>query len=265
MKKVGFIGCGNMGGALAAAASKYGECELYLADFSKEKSEELADKLAAKSATNAQIAAECDYIFLGVKPQIMPNMLAEISEVLKNREDRFVLVSMAAGLAAEKIRSFAGGDYPIIRIMPNTPVSVGRGMVVYCSFGVSEEEENIFLKFMSGAGRFDKIPENMIDAASAVSGCGPAFVCQFIEALSDGAVACGLPRDKALFYAAATLDGTAHLMLESGRHPAMLKDAVCSPAGSTIEGVRRLERGAFRSDVTDAVVAAYERTKELGK
>lgn len=265
MKKVGFIGCGNMGGALAAAASKGGECELYLADFSKEKAESLADKLSAKCATNGQIASECDYIFLGVKPQMMPNMLAEISDVLAKREDSFVLVSMAAGLSTEKIRSFAGGDYPIIRIMPNTPVSVGRGMVVYCSLGVSDEEESAFLKFMSGAGRFDKIPENLIDAASAVSGCGPAFICQFIEALSDGAVACGLSRDKAIIYAAATLEGTARLMLESGTHPAVLKDAVCSPAGSTIEGVRRLEQGAFRSDVTDAVVAAYERTKELGK
>ena len=115
------------------------------------------------------------------------------------------------------------------------------------------------------AGRFDRIPEALIDAGSAVSGCGPAFVCQFMEALADGGVTCGLPRDKALLYAAQMLAGTAELMLQTGQHPGVLKDAVCSPGGSTIQGVRRLEQGSFRADIIDAVVAAYERTKELGK
>ena len=149
--------------------------------------------------------------------------------------------------------------------MPNTPVAVSGGMILYTLLNVDKTQETEFLEFMSAAGRFDKLQEKLIDAGSALSGCGPAFVCQFIEALADGGVACGLPRDKALLYAAETLKGTAKLMLDTGEHPANLKDSVCSPGGSTIQGVRRLEQGAFRADVLDAVIAAYNKTKELGK
>ncbi len=260
--KVGFIGCGNMGGALARAASKSGE-ELYLADFSREKAEALAAELGAVVSDNNSIAAECDYIFLGVKPQVMAQMLGEIRPVLEGRSD-VVLVSMAAGITIDKLQSFAG-DKPVIRIMPNTPAAVGDGMILYTYRDVEKNAVEGFLRFMQAAGRFDELPEKLIDAGSAVSGCGPAFVCQFAEALADGGVACGLPREKALLYAAQTLYGTAALMLESGKHPAELKDAVCSPGGSTIQGVRRLEEGALRADVIDAVIAAYNKTKELGK
>ena len=262
MLKIGFIGCGNMGGALALAAAKSGN-EIWLADPSVEKLSALAGELGAKESDNNSVAANCDYIFLGVKPQIMPTVLPGLSESLGGR--RVVLVSMAAGMEIGKIRALSGGDYPVIRIMPNTPVAVGSGMILYTCLGTTEKEETEFLSFMSAAGRIDKIAEPLIDAASAVSGCGPAFVCQFIEALADGGVNCGLPRDKALMYAAAMVEGTAKLMLETGRHPAELKDSVCSPGGSTIEGVRCLEKGAFRGNVTDAVLKSYKRTKELGK
>ena len=125
--------------------------------------------------------------------------------------------------------------------------------------------KKLFCDALSGAGLLDEIPEKLIDAGSAVAGCGPAFVCLFAEALADGGVACGLPRDKALTYAAQMLKGTAKLILESGEHPGKLKDAVCSPGGSTIAGVRALEQGNFRGSTMDAVDAAFYRTKELGK
>ncbi len=262
--KIGFIGCGNMGGALACAAAKSGN-EIFLADFCKEKAEELAKTLSATATDNISIAKECDFIFLGVKPQVLSELLKELAPTLAERESRFLLVSMAAGVTTEKILSVLGADYPIIRIMPNTPVAVGGGMILYTLCGATAEDEKTFLSFMAAAGRFDNLPETLIDAGSALSGCGPAFVCQFIEALADGGVSAGLPRDKALLYAAATLEGTAQLMLSTGKHPAELKDSVCSPGGSTIQGVRRLEQGAFRADVIDAVIAAYQRTKELGK
>lgn len=264
MKKLGFIGCGNMGGALAKAAAK-AECEIFLADFDEKKAKALAEETGGSVCDNYFIAKNCDYIFLGVKPQVLASALADLAETLCERSDRFVLVSMAAGVTTEKISGMIGKPLPIIRIMPNTPVAVGGGMVLYTTANTSEAEVECFLDIMAKAGRFDCLPEKLIDAASAVSGCGPAFVCQFLEALADGGVACGLPRDKALLYAAATLEGTARLVLETGTHPAALKDAVCSPGGSTIEGVRRLEEGALRATVIDAVIDSYERTKELGK
>ena len=172
---------------------------------------------------------------------------------------------MAAGLSIARIQEMAGEDFPVIRIMPNTPASVGEGMIQYCSSNVTAEEEEAFRKIMAPAGRLDAVPENLIDAASCVSGCGPAWVYQFIEALADGGVACGLPRAKAQEYAAQMVLGSAKLVLESGQHPGALKDAVCSPGGSTIQGVRVLEEHGLRGAVMDAVLAAYDKTKEMGK
>ena len=134
----------------------------------------------------------------------------------------------------------------MIRIMPNTPASVGEGMIQYCSSNVTAEEEEAFCRLMAPAGRLDPVPESLMDAASCVSGCGPAWVYQFIEALADGGVACGLPRVKAQEYAAQMVLGSAKMVLESGKHPGELKDAVCSPGGSTIQGVRVLEERGFR-------------------
>ena len=163
------------------------------------------------------------------------------------------------------IQELAGEDFPVIRIMPNTPASVGEGMIQYCSSNVTAEEEEAFLRIMAPAGRLDAVPESLIDAASCVSGCGPAWVYQFIEALADGGVACGLPRTKAQEYAAQMVLGSAKLVLESGKHPGELKDAVCSPGGSTIQGVRVLEEHGLRGAVMDAVIASYNKTKEMGK
>ena len=272
-KTFGFIGCGNMGGALATAACKSGVGRVLLANRTQAKAEALAARLegmgaAVAVAENAGVAEEADYIFLGVKPQMMADMLGSIAPVLAARARagrRFVLVTMAAGLTVARIREMAGADYPVIRIMPNTPCAIGKGMILCAAHGVTEAEKTAFCEGMAAAGRLDWLEEHLIDAGSAVSGCGPAFACLFMEALADGAVECGLPRAKALEYAAQTLAGSARLVLESGQHPGALKDAVCSPGGSTIQGVRVLEQRAFRGAVTDAVIAAYEKTKDMGK
>lgn len=268
-KRIGFIGCGNMGTALATAAAKSDlitPAQICLANRTTAKAEALAEAIGGGMvATNKDIAKYCQYIFLGVKPQMMQEVLEEIAPVLKAREDRFVLVTMAAGLTMSTIQEMAGGEYPVIRVMPNTPASIGRGMILYCSTKIHVDEMVAFLHVMSAAGKFDELPEHLIDAGSAVAGCGPAFACLFMEALADGGVACGLPRAKALEYAAQMLCGSAEMLLKSGEHPGALKDAVCSPAGSTIQGVRALENGGFRGAVMEAVVAAYDKTKELGK
>lgn len=261
----GFIGVGNMGGALALAAAKSGQ-PLLLADCDTAKAEAVAAQCGATVADNATVAAQCRFVFLGVKPQFLGEVLAPLREVLAQRKERAVLVSMAAGVALERVSQMLGGlDCPMIRIMPNIPAAIGEGMILYAVNGaVTPQDEQAFLSLMGKAGRFDRLPELLIDAGSALSGCGPAFVYLFAEALADGAVACGLPRDKALLYAAQTLAGAAGMMLK-GEHPGALKDAVCSPGGSTIAGVQALENGAFRGAVMNAVTKAFHRTQELGK
>ena len=263
----GFIGCGNMGGALACAAEKaIGAKAILIADHAAEKAQAFARQLGCDCGTNEQIASECRYLFLGVKPQMMEGMLSSIAPVLAARKDRFILVTMAAGLSVSRIQEMAGSAYPVIRMMPNTPASIGSGMILYtASADVTAEEKDTFKAGMAYAGVLDELSEHLIDAGSAVSGCGPAFVDLFIEALADGGVECGLPRDKALLYAAQMVMGSAKLVLESGEHPGVLKDRVCSPGGSTIVGVHALETGAFRATVQNAVVSAFEKTKALGK
>lgn len=261
---VGLIGCGNMGSALAAAMEQQGR-SIYLSNRTAAKAEALAQRIGGSVRTNLEIASSCDLIFLGVKPQMMPEVLAEIAATLAGRTDPFVLVTMAAGLTMETVQQLAGGPYPVIRIMPNTPVSIGQGMILYCATGVAPDALAEFCSLLAGAGRLDALPESLIDAGSAISGCGPAFVYLFLEALADGGVACGLPRAKAQEYAAQTLAGAAELVLQSGQHPGALKDAVCSPAGTTIQGVRALERAGLRSAAMEAVIAAYEKTRALAE
>jgi len=264
--KIGFIGCGNMGGALIKAAAKSLDAgDIYVYDRCSEKAAALENAVGVISSAEEKVITDTKYIFLGVKPQVLGKAIAEIKDTLKDRKERFVVVSMAAGVKISTITSLFGFDLPVIRIMPNTPVSVGEGMILY-DFNslVSDDEKEDFLKILSGAGKLDYLPEHLIDAGCALSGCGPAFVDLFAEALSDAGVKCGLPRDKALLYAAQTLLGASKLIIETKTHPAVLKDAVCSPGGSTIAGVHSLEANGFRGDVIDAVCAAFEKTKELG-
>ena len=266
MNEIGFIGCGNMGGAIARAVCKTADPgRVFLADADTAKANGLADELGCNSATADHLFAGCELIFLGVKPQMMEQVLQQAKPLLAERTDRFVLVTMAAGLTIERIRQLAGGAYPVIRIMPNTPVALGEGMIVYDSCGVTDPELYEFRGLMQAAGRLDPLSEHLIDAASAVHGCGPAYAYQFLEALADGGVACGLPRAKAMEYAAQMLLGAAKMVLETGKHPGELKDAVCSPGGSTIQGVRVLEQRGMRGAVIDAVIAACDKNKELGK
>ena len=267
-EQYGFIGCGNMGGALATAVAEVipGE-QLLLCDAFAEKAQTLAQKLNADYTTDAKkLAATCRYLFLGVKPQMFDDLFAQIGDTLRARKEPPVLISMAAGLSISRVEALAGVACGVIRIMPNTPVSVGEGMILYAKNArVSDAEREAFCHALSAAGVLDELPEDKIDAASALSGCGPAFVYLFAEALADAGVECGLPRDKALLYASQTLAGAAKLLLTSGKHPGELKDAVCSPGGTTIVGVHALEENGFRAAAMNAVTAAYRRTLELKK
>ena len=259
--KYGFIGCGNMGGAIAKALSRSTK-DIMVTDRSG-KAKQIAQDCGIGYGTVEQIVASCDRIFLGVKPHMMQDVLAPLQEVLRARKP--LLISMAAGLTTEKIDAFAGGNMRVIRIMPNTPTAIGMGVIQYCTRNVEPEVLSDWLRDMQPCGMVDPLEERLIDAASAVSGAGPAYMYVFLEALADGAVTCGIPRAKAYEYAAMTMAGAAQMYLATKQHPGALKDAVCSPGGSTIAGIKALEDHAFRAATMECVIAAYKRNQELGK
>lgn len=264
---IAFIGTGNMGGALARAAAKAEENDLLLVNRHPEKAERLQKEIGGKVTTQEAAASEADIVFFGVKPNALADLCASVRRTIGDRAGNrnessdhpcpFVLVSMVAGARIEDLQGKLGAAYPVIRIMPNTPVSIGEGMILYsCSPEVTEEQKNAFLHAMRNAGRFQPVEERLMEAGMAVSGCGPAFVDLFVEAMADAGVAGGLPRQTAVLLASQTVMGAAKLILETGKHPGELKDAVCSPGGTTIQGVRKLEEKGLRSAVIEAVLAA---------
>ncbi len=259
----GFIGCGNMGGALALAASKaLDAANLAVCDRDSAKTDTFGGKAEILSAT--EIATSCKYIILGVKPQVLDAAISEIKDILSTRTDRFIVVSMAAGKEISWLENQIGLPCPIIRIMPNTPANVGEGMILTAKNDlVTDKEIEEFTAALRYAGKFDIIPESLIDAGGALSGCGPAFVYMFADALSNAGEQCGLPKDKALLYAAQTLKGAAEMLLNSTEEPSVLTERVCSPGGTTIEGVKALKDGNFQETAAGAVIAAYRKTELL--
>ena len=260
--KYGFFGCGNMGGAIARVLSGSTK-DLLISDRSG-RAKCLAEELGIAYGDNDTIARECDRIFIAVKPHMVQDLLAPLRGILEDRKP--LLITMAAGLEIEKIRYFAGTDLPIIRIMPNTPTAIGMGVIPYCANDLVKGDVLAdWLADMAPCGLLDPLEERLMDAASALSGSGPAYMYMFIEALADGAVACGIPRAKAVQYAAMTMSGSAQMVLTTGQHPGALKDAVCSPGGSTIVGVQTLENHGFRGAAMETVVDTFRKNREMGK
>ena len=259
----GFIGVGNMGGAIADAVCRtVAAGSVAVCDPDGKKTAAFKEKYGAAVLSTDEIASACRFLVLGVKPQVLPAVMKDLRPKLS---DATVVVSMAAGIS---IAAIEGGlsSRPVVRIMPNTPCAVGHGLILYHPNAlVKEDDLAALLAGFAGAGTLCPIAEDKIDAASAVSGCGPAFAYLFVEALADAGVECGLARADAQKFAALMLEGSAKMVLETGRHPGELKDAVCSPGGTTIVGVRALEEGGFRSAAMNAVRAAYLRTLELKK
>ncbi|MCF0142894.1 MAG: pyrroline-5-carboxylate reductase [Parasporobacterium sp.] len=272
MKKIGFIGAGNMGGALIMAASAtIGGENIIICDHNPGKIEALQESCGCMvTIDSSAVVKESEYIVLGVKPQVMKDTVKSLVPALKERieakDSLPVFVTMAAGISTEVIKMCLGTAVPVIRIMPNTPAMVQAGMILYtASADVTDEQMDHFLEMVAGAGSFEKIPEEKMDQTSAVSGCTPAYAYMFIESLADGAVQVGVPRAQALRLAAQAVLGSAKMVLETGIHPDQLKDNVCSPGGSTIEGVNALEKGGFRGLVAEAIVKATEKNIKLGK
>lgn len=265
--KVGFIGTGHMGGALVRAASKaYDPAKIYIANRTKAKSQVLAAQTGCCVSTSEEIAAKCDFVFLGVKPQTMEDLLSHLAPIFRQRKDPFVLVSMAAGMEIATLQKLSGGAYPVIRMMPNTPVEVGEGIILYdCSSGVAQEAEAFFVELFRFGGLRDKVPEELIDAATVLAGSGPAYAALLLEGLCKGAQQLGLPPEKAALYGSQMLWGTGKLLVHSGKTPEQIRIEVCSPGGSTIEGVKVFQEEHLEETAVRAYERAYLRNKELGK
>ena len=263
--EAGFIGAGNMGGALARAAVKtVGGAAVAVACSTAEHSAKAAASIGCTAETAEAILRESRFVFWGVKPQMFAGVAAKLAEDIAASDA--VFVSMLAGVSLDRLAEMLGGEKKIIRIMPNTPVAVREGVVLYeTSANVTADMMDGFLNMMSQAGKLFHLEESLMDVGAAVSGCGPAYAYLILDAMADGGVACGLPRPDAVRFAAQTLLGAAQMVLETGKHPDQLKNDVCSPGGSTIQGVRTLEQRAVRAAVMDAVIAACEKNAALGK
>lgn len=258
IKKYGFIGAGNMASALIKVLI-HKTNDIVISDRSG-KAKQLAKDLNIEYSTNKDIVNRCKIIFLGVKPYMLKEVLKPLKDTINKNKP--LIISMLAGVKIEDIEEYL--DTPIIRIMPNTPVSVKAGVIAYCHNDlVSEEDISTFLKDFEDAGLIDKVEEKLFDVVSALSGSGPAFIYELIEALADGAVLCGMPRDKAYKYASYTILGSSTMQLETKLHPGILKDQVTSPGGSTIEGLKVLEENSFRGTIINCVKATFDKNKKL--
>ena len=261
--KLSVIGLGNMGQALVRGFVREGlfqSSDLFFYDADVKKATSFSSEVKGTVLDSIDGALDSDYILLAVKPQVIDSVLEDISGKL--RKDT-ILISIAAAVTIKRIRKLVGDSQPLVRVMPNTPALVGAGVSALCFDLVSEERKDFVTKLFSSCGIAFSCTEPQLDAVGSVSGTGPAYLMLVVEALSDAAVKLGLPRDLSLQIAAATVYGAGKLALESGFHPAVLKDQVCSPGGTTIEGVIALEKAGVRGAFISAVEASDEKTKKM--
>ena len=263
--KIGFLGAGAMGGAIISGAIKAGVVEpkdVYISDFSKAVTDKYKEMGCNIVGSNKELGEAVDILQVAVKPQYAADALAALEDSLDGK----AMISIMAGLTTETIREMTGGNFRLLRLMPNTPALVGAGAFALDSdTDLTEDEKAFAQKLFESLGIVEWMPEHLIDTACGLSGAGPAYIYIVIEALADGGVAEGLPRKTAMNLAAQTVMGAAKMVLETGEHPDYLKDQVCSPGGNTIVGIRTLEEHGVRGAFIDTVVKATERSRELGK
>ena len=264
--KLGFIGLGNMASAMIGGMLEKVLVEpndIIGADKFEAAREKAAEKFKITAVIdNKKVAGEADVLFLAVKPIFFPEVIEEIKDVIRPET---LIVSIAAGKTLTYMReAFGRPELKIIRCMPNTPALVLEGCTgVSAGPGVSKEEMAQVLTLLGAFGKASEVPEYMMDAVVGVSGSSPAYVFIFIEAMADAAVAAGMPRTLAYEFAAQAVMGSAKMVLETGKHPAELKDMVCSPGGTTIDAVKVLEEKGFRAAVMSAMEACIENSKKL--
>lgn len=263
---IGFIGAGNMAEALMKSLIQgdlFKPSEIFASDVNTQRGRYLEEKYKIKYLRdNKDLVSKADFVIYAVKPFFLEQVLTEVSPVVKEGQ---VHVSVAAGVSLEVIEKSLPAGTPAVRVMPNTPCLIGAGASAYSAGkSVGPEQELAVKEILDSAGVSVKVPEHLINAVTGLSGSGPAYVFLIIEAMADAGVKAGLPRDTALLLAAQTLMGSARMVLETGEHPAKLKDAVTTPGGTTITGLHVLEQGKLRGVLIDAVTAAVERAGEMG-
>jgi len=264
---IGFLGAGKMATALAKGfvhAEIVFPREIIAGDLYGVARNIFSKETGAKAvASNADVLKFANVLILATKPDQVPTALAEISNAFTRNH---LLISIAAGVTISKLENLLPAGARVIRVMPNTPALVGEAASAFAlGNSATAADGELAKKLLSAVGVALQVKESLLDAVTGLSGSGPAYVYQFIEALSDGGVAAGLPRDIATKLAAQTVLGAAKMVLETGQHPGALKDQVTSPGGTTIEGLHALEKGKLRATVMSAVRAATEKSKKLGQ
>lgn len=265
IKTIGFIGGGNMAEALIKGLLKgaFPPSAVMVSEPNEDRQRLLAERYGvALTAENLEIVKGCDLVVLAVKPQIAAEVLGGVAAAFSGGK---LLVSILAGVATERLEAFFDGSPRVVRAMPNTPALVGEGATAICAGRFASPADLLAARHLFEAvGTVHEVNEGQMDAVTGLSGSGPAYVFTVIEALADGGVLEGLPRDTALALATQTVLGAARLVAEGGVHPALLRDKVCSPGGTTIAAVRILEQKGLRAALMEAVASAAGRSRELG-
>lgn len=260
MALIGFIGMGNMGYAmLKGALKKFAADEIIFTCPDKGKCRRISEETGVRYVeSNAECANNAKYVIFAVKPAVYPAVYKNIINVVTPQH---VIISLAPGISIAAVKNGIGADRRVVRAMPNTPALVGEGMtgISYDEMSLNFEEKDFLDKFFDSFGRVAVVPENLMGAVVCASGSSPAYVYMFIEALADSVVALGVPRDKAYELVAQTVLGSAKMVLETKEHPGLLKDKVCSPGGTTIQGVAALEANGFRKSLFEATKECFKK------
>ncbi len=266
--RIGFVGCGNMGSAILNGileADLVDKEDILVSCRSDESKNRISEEFGVTITDNKAVAEKCNTIFLAVKPNVFPVVIDDIRDAIEVGKMPLI-ISIAAGMPINKIEDMFGRDIKLIRSMPNTPALVGEAMSALCvNDNVTEDDKAKALSIFESFGEAEFIDEKLMDAVIGVSGSSPAYIYMLIEAMADGAVLSGMPREKAYKFAAQSVMGSAKMVLETGIHPGELKDAVCSPGGTTIEGVAMLERMGFRDAIISAEKACVDKSIEMSK
>lgn len=263
--KLGFIGCGNMATAMISGIIKnkiVAAQDIIVSDVSVKALDRAKNTLGVLTTSdNIEVVSQVDILVLSIKPQFLEAVINEISQSVPKTT---IIVSIVVGQSLKKLETLFERTLKIVRTMPNTPALVSEGITAVCANDqVTDEDMELVIKIFESFGIAEQVSENLMDAVVAVSGSAPAYIFILIEAMADAAVAEGMPRDKAYRFAAQSVLGSAKMVLETGKHPGELKDMVCSPAGTTIDAVRVLEKTGFRSSIMEAMQVCAEKSRKL--